>query len=152
MHSQKKTVHPFKILSVNHVGVVTKASFDAVNFFEKVLGLDFKGIEEINDQQTRVTVLEINPRDNSDLNSRIEILEPQGGKGPIAGFINKKGAGVHHLALTVDCIDKAIKFLVLQGVQMIDEKPRKGANQSKIAFIHPHSTGGILLELVENTC
>ncbi|MCX6126460.1 MAG: VOC family protein [Proteobacteria bacterium] len=85
--------------------------------------------------------------------ARLESLSPEAGTedSPIAKFLAKKGAGIHHVALTVDHVATAIARLAELGVEMIDREPRTGAHQTRIAFVHPNSTGGILVELVEES-
>jgi methylmalonyl-CoA/ethylmalonyl-CoA epimerase len=81
---------------------------------------------------------------------RLEVLIPApAGAGPIAKFLEKKGSGIHHVALTVEGIDALLVSLKAKGVRLIDETPRHGAHHTRIAFVHPESTGGLLVELVE---
>lgn len=144
---EKKTSRPFKILGINHIALVTKPDFDSDHLFTNLLGLTCKGSEVIEEQQTSVRFFELNSKEVGNL----ELLRPQQGEGPIAHFIKKKGCGIHHIALTVDHIDKAIAYLLGHHIKMIDQSPRKGAHGSKIAFVHPDSAGGLLIELVEDS-
>ena len=138
-----------KILGINHIGLAVQDSAKARWFLKDVLGLPFEGEELVVSQKTNTVMFatahtaELKP-------SRLEILENQPGQqGPIAQFLEKKGGGIHHLALTVASIDAALSHLKSLGVQMIDETPREGAHHTRIAFVHPKATGGILVELVE---
>ena len=137
-----------KILGVNHIGIATKRSGDTKNFFEAILNLENKGQEDVLDQKTRT--LFFSSSHVSDQIPRLELLEDlASGEGPIGKFIDKKGGGIHHIALQVDDVKKAIDELLAQGVQMVDQEPRRGAHQTKVAFVHPKATGGLLVELVE---
>lgn len=134
----------FKILGVEHIGLAPKDVEALQSFFEKSLKLSRDGEELVASQQTQTFFYS-----SGETQTRLEILTPAGGKGPIANFLAKRGAGVHHIALELDHLEPALAYLKSQGIQLIDDKPRPGAHGSKVAFIHPHSTGGILIELVE---
>lgn len=135
----------FKVLGIEHVAFAPKVTDDLRNFFSKNLGLVDQGSELVKSQQTQTYFF-----NSGSAQSRLEILEAaEPGQGPVAAFLDKKGAGIHHLALRVDNIEAALSFLIKQGVKLIDQSPKPGAHGSKIAFIHPHATGGILIELVE---
>lgn len=107
-----------------------------------VLGLALKAIEEVPDQKVRVAVLPI-----GDVN--IELLEPVGDDSTIRKFIDKRGEGLHHLCFEVENIEKILSDMKSKGFALIDEKPRIGASGKRIAFVHPKSTGGVLIELTE---
>lgn len=143
---EKKINRPFKILGINHVGLVTKPNFDSNHLFIDLFGLTCKDIEVVAEQQTSVQFLEM----PSNEGAKLELLKPYQDRGPIAQYIKRKGSGIHHIALTVDHIDKAIAYLLDHHIKMIDQSPRRGAHGSKVAFIHPGSTGGLLIELVEH--
>jgi len=113
-----------------------------VRFYREALHLEVEGIEEVKDQKVKIAFIPVGE-------SRIELLESTDPEGPIATFITKRGEGIHHLAFEVDGIEEALQELKGSGVQLIDEKPRIGAHKTKIAFLHPRSTGGVLLELCE---
>ena len=137
--------HPFRILGVEHIGLAPKESQLLCKFLDKMLGLKFINQELVASQETRTFFFE-----SGSSSSRLEVLEASTpGLGPIASFLAKKGAGIHHIALRVDSIVAALSFLEAQGVELIDKQPRLGAHSSKVAFIHPRACGGILLELVE---
>ena len=135
----------FAILGVEHIGLAPKDAGVLREFLEIVLGLPFTGEEVVASQNTKTSFFSTGSQD-----ARLEILEsaPEG-QGPIASFLQKKGGGIHHIALRVRGIEAALMFLQKKGVALIDTTPRPGAHGSRIAFIHPRSTGGILFELVE---
>lgn len=141
----------FKILGINHVGLAPKDAAKARWFFETALGLPSLGDELVQDQQTLTTMIDsLSAAGLRPATPRLEILAPEDGTlGPIAKFLEKKGSGIHHVALNVTGIDAAIARLTGLGVRMIDAVPRRGAHNTKIAFAHPESTGGLLVELVE---
>ena len=136
------SLRPFKILGIEHVGVAVESMEGLSEIFSDILGLDYSGSEEVKDQQVITDIFEIG-------NSKLEFLKPTNSDSPIARFIGKKGGGMHHIALLVDHLQAAIDYLQDKGIQLIDESPRIGAEGYKIAFIHPGSTGGILIELCE---
>jgi methylmalonyl-CoA/ethylmalonyl-CoA epimerase len=137
----------FKILGINHVGLAPKDPAKARSFLTDVLGLGFHGDEIVAAQKTLTAMF--SSSSTTDVGPRLEILIPDQGEGPIAAFLEKKGSGIHHIAMMVDSVEKAIASLKKKGVRLIDESPRPGAHQTRIAFIHPESTGGLLVELVE---
>jgi methylmalonyl-CoA/ethylmalonyl-CoA epimerase len=107
-----------------------------------VLGLELHGTEVVEEQKVRVAFLPVG-------DTEIELLESTDPEGPIAKFIEKRGQGMQHIALRVDDIDEALERMRQKGVRLIDEKPRYGAGGARIAFLHPKSTGGVLVELCE---
>ena len=133
---------PFKILGIEHVGVAVESMEDISSIFSDVLGLEFSGSEEVADQQVITDIYQVD-------NSKLEFLQATSTDSPIARFIDKKGTGMHHIAFLVDHLQPALDYLKDQGVHLIDEKPRIGAEGLSIAFLHPKSTGGILVELCE---
>ena len=133
---------PFKILSIEHVGVAVESMEGISSIFSEVLGLEFSGSEEVADQQVITDIYQID-------NSKLEFLKATSKDSPISQFIDKKGSGMHHIALLVDHLQPALDYLKDQGVHLIDKKPRIGAEGLSIAFLHPKSTGGILIELCE---
>ena len=133
---------PFKILSIEHVGVAVESMEGISSIFSDVLGLEFRGSEEVKDQQVITDIYQVD-------NSKLEFIKGTSKDSPIAGFINKKGPGIHHIALLVDHLQPALDYLKEKDIQLIDAKPRIGAEGFSIAFIHPKSTGGILVELCE---
>lgn len=140
-----------KVLGINHLGIAAKDPEKANWFFNEVLKLPFHGDELVAEQKT-MTSMFASGHDAPQAKTRIELLENQKGEsGPIAGYLEKKGGGIHHIALQVADVKEAIAYMKDKGVQMVDETPRAGAHQTQIAFVHPKSTGGILVEFVEET-
>ena len=133
---------PFKILGIEHVGVAMESVKGLSGIFTDILGLKYVGYEEVQDQQVITKIFDTGK-------GKIEFLEPTSSNSSISNFINKKGMGIHHIALLVDHIQPALDFLQAKGIELIDKKPRMGAEGFSIAFLHPKSTGGILVELCE---
>lgn len=127
---------------INHIGIAVKSLEESMPFYRDNLGMAFAGIEEVAEQKVRVAMFAIGE-------SKIELLEPTSEDSPIAKFLEKNGSGVHHLAYEVDDCAAAIAKMVGDGARMIDEKPRNGAHGTKIAFVHPKSSNGILTELCQ---
>ena len=130
------------IRKITHIGVAVKDLNEAIKFYEENLGLEIGGIEEVEEQKVKVAFIPLGE-------SRIELLQSTDPNGPIAKFIEKRGEGIHHIALEVERLKETLQKLKERGVQLIDEKPRIGAHGMKIAFLHPRSTKGVLLELCE---
>jgi len=127
---------------INHIGIAVKSLADSLPFYRDNLGMEFKGIEEVAEQKVRVAMLQVGE-------SKIELLEPTSDDSPVAKFIEKNGPGIHHLAYEVADIEAAIAKLMADGARMIDEKPRVGAHNTRIAFVHPKSSAGVLTELCQ---
>ena len=127
---------------IEHIGIAVKSLDEAIPFWEKQLGLKCYAIEEVKEQKVRTAFFKIGQ-------SKIELLESTDPEGPIGKFIEKKGEGVHHLAIAAKGLQTNLNELADSGVQLIDKAPRKGAEGLDIAFVHPKSTGGVLLELCE---
>lgn len=134
----------FKVLGISHIGIALEAPEVAQDFCKEVLGLAFEGKEHVLSQQTQ-TIMYALPDD-----SRIELLVDDK-LGPIKKFLEKRGSGIHHIALKVDSVEAAIKDCLDKGIQMIDEIPRPGTHNTQIAFVHPKATGGFLLEFVQQS-
>ena len=132
----------FNVGRVDHIGIAVKDIEQAKKFYTEFLGMKALGEEVVEEQKVKVCFIPCG-------DSEIELLESTSPEGPIAKHIEKKGEGIQHIALRVDNIEAAIADLMAKGVRMIDEKPRYGAGGAKIAFVHPKSTGGILLEISE---
>jgi methylmalonyl-CoA/ethylmalonyl-CoA epimerase len=128
----------FKVNKVDHVGIAVKDLEQAKKFYTEMLGIPAMGEEVVAEQKVKVCFIPCG-------DSEIELLESTEPDGPIAKFIEKKGEGIQHVALNVDNIENALADLKEKGVRLIDEKPRYGAGGASIAFVHPKSTGGILL-------
>lgn len=127
---------------IDHIGIAVKNLEEALNFYEIILGLKSAGFEIVEEQKVKVAFLPIG-------DTEVELLESTEEDGPIARYIAKNGEGVQHIAYRVDDIEKAIEDMKEKGIRMIDEKPRYGAGGAKIAFCHPKSTHGVLIELCQ---
>ncbi|GHV43483.1 methylmalonyl-CoA epimerase [Synergistales bacterium] len=127
---------------IDHIGVAVENIETALKFWEGTLGVKCTGVEEVAEQKVKTAFLPLK-------DTEIELLEPTSPDSPVAKFMEKKGQGIHHLAVRVPSVEKALAELKEKGVKLIDEQPRKGAGGALIAFIHPAATGGILLELSE---
>jgi methylmalonyl-CoA/ethylmalonyl-CoA epimerase len=128
---------------IEHIGIAVTNLEDAVNFYEKVLGLTCYNIEEIPDQKVRTAFFKVGQ-------TKIELLESTDPEGPIGKFIQKKGEGIHHIAFSVGKIEEQLAHAANMGITLIDCKPRKGAEGLDIAFLHPKATSGVLIELCED--
>ena len=126
---------------VDHVGIAVKNLDESVQFYES-LGFKATGYEVVAEQKVKVAFLPCG-------DSEIELLESTEPDGPIARFIEKNGPGIQHVAIRVDDIDKALEELKAKEVRLIDQTPRYGAGNARIAFVHPKATGGVLLELTQ---
>ena len=127
---------------IAHIGIAVESIEQWIGFYRDVLGLDYGGFEEVPEQKVRVAFLTIGE-------SSIELLEPTSDESPIAKFLEKRGSGIHHIAIQVDDIEAALARHREAGARLIDNEPRIGAHNMKIAFIHPKASGGVLLELCE---
>ncbi len=130
------------IKKINHIGIAVNSIDQSLKLYTGVLGLSLKEIEVVEEQRTRTAILPAGE-------SSIELLESTDPESPIARYIEKFGEGIHHLALEVDDIDDALKQVAQSGLPLIDETPRKGVENTNIAFLHPKGTGRVLLELVQ---
>jgi methylmalonyl-CoA epimerase len=130
-------------VKIDHIGIAVKSLTEAIKVYEDAMGLKVTGYDQVDEQGVRVAMLNIGE-------SRIELLEPTGPESPVEKFMVKRGEGIHHIAVRVDNIESAIERLKAAGVRLIDETPRRGAHNTRIAFIHPSSTHGVLLELVQH--
>ena len=129
-------------MKINHLGIATKNIDEALKFWADSLGLENVHTEIVEDQKVRVAMLPTGE-------SRIELLEPTSDDSPISKFLEKRGGGIHHIAIETDDIEASLQKLKDNGARLIDEKPRVGAEGCLVAFIHPSSIGGVLLELVQ---
>jgi methylmalonyl-CoA/ethylmalonyl-CoA epimerase len=130
------------LTKINHIGVAVTCIEEALPYYRDQLGMNYEGEEVVAEQKVKVAFLQIGE-------SRIELLEPTSDESPVAGFLKKNGPGVHHIAYEVDDLDGALQKLEAQGVRLIDKEPRKGAHGTKIAFVHPKASGGVLTELCQ---
>lgn len=127
---------------IDHIGIAVKNLAESVKFYTEILGLKLQGYDTVESEQVRVAFIEIGE-------TRIELLEPMSEESAIYKFIEKRGEGIHHIALTVDDIHDRLDGLKEKGVKLIHEVPKDGAHNSLIAFLHPKATNGVLLELCQ---
>ena len=130
------------LTKINHIGIAVKSLEESLSFYRDSLKMAFAGIEEVAEQKVRVAMLCVGE-------SKIELLEPLCEDSPVARFMEKNGAGIHHIAYEVEDIEVAIARLLSDGARMIDEQPRNGAHGTRIAFIHPKSSNGVLTEICQ---
>jgi len=130
------------IEKIDHIGIAVKSVKETSKLLSNILGLKVAGEEIVEEQKVKVAFLSLG-------DSELELLESTSPEGPIARFIKKKGEGIQHIAFRVNNIEEVLEKLKKEGVRLIDEKPRYGAGGAKIAFLHPKSTNGILVELCE---
>ena len=129
-------------MKINHIGIATKGIDEALKFWGDALGLENIHTEIVEDQKVRVAMLPIGE-------SRIELLEPTSDDSPISKFLEKRGGGIHHIAVEVEDINAALEKLKSSGMRLIDQTPRIGAEGCLVAFVHPSAANGVLVELVQ---
>lgn len=128
---------------IEHIGIAVNSLSDAIAYYEQLLGTKCYAIEEVADQKVRTAFFKIGQ-------TKIELLESTDPEGPVGKFIEKKGEGIHHIAFAVNGLEESLEEVKENGIRLIDEKPRKGAEGLHIAFLHPKSTFGVLTELCED--
>lgn len=128
------------VAKLDHIGIAVANLEESLKFYTDVLGMKLHGTETVAEQKVKVAFLPLG-------DTEIELLESTEPDGPIAKFIEAKGQGIQHMAFKVDDLEKALAELKEKGIRLIDEKPRYGAGGAKIAFLHPKSTNGVLVEL-----
>lgn len=128
-----------KIKHIEHIGIAVKNLDEAIRYYEDVLGLECYAIEEVTDQQVKTAFFRIG-------DTKIELLESTDPEGPVGKFIEKRGAGMHHLAFAVEDVNEALEHASEKGIRLIDRQPRRGAEGLHIGFLHPGSTFGVLTE------
>ncbi|MCG8507611.1 MAG: methylmalonyl-CoA epimerase [Rhodospirillales bacterium] len=130
--------------AINHIGIATTSIEADRAFYENVLGAEFEGVEEVPTQKVKVGFFSL-------AGVRLELLEPTSDDSTIATFMEKNGGrgGLHHVAYTVDDIETRIAELKEQGIAMIHETPQPGAHHTKIAFLHPKASAGVLTEMCQ---
>ncbi|PIV60259.1 MAG: methylmalonyl-CoA epimerase [Bacteroidetes bacterium CG02_land_8_20_14_3_00_31_25] len=131
-----------EITHIEHIGIAVSNLLEAIKFYEKMLGLKCYSIEEVPDQKVKTAFFMVGK-------TKIELLESTEPDGTIGNFILKKGEGIHHIAFAVNNIEKTLFELESKEVKLIDKTPRKGAEGLNIAFIHPKSSHGVLIEVCE---
>jgi methylmalonyl-CoA/ethylmalonyl-CoA epimerase len=130
------------VKKIDHIGIAVRSIEKALPFYTEVLNLPLLGIEEVDSEKVKVAFLKIGE-------SKLELLEPTSTESAIAMFLEKRGEGIHHIALAVDSIQERINEIKDKGIRMINESPKRGAGGALVAFMHPKSTGGVLLEYCE---
>ncbi len=128
------------ISHIEHIGIAVNSLDEAIPYYEKTLGLKCYAVEEVADQKVKTAFFMVGE-------TKIELLESTDPEGPIGKFLEKKGAGVHHIAFAVDDVNQSLSELDEKGVRLIDKTPRKGAEGLNIGFLHPKSTMGVLTEI-----
>ena len=129
-------------MKIDHLGIAVKSISDSLAFYREALGLELAGTETVDDQGVRVALLPIGE-------ARIELLEPVSEETPVGRFITKRGEGLHHICYEVDDLRSKLDQLRSRGVRLLDGYPRRGAEGKLVAFLHPASAHGVLVELVE---
>ncbi|MCJ7633823.1 methylmalonyl-CoA epimerase [Candidatus Bathyarchaeota archaeon] len=127
---------------VDHVGVAVKDLDEAIHVYRDILGFELEGVHTMNERMLKIAFFSLGE-------SRIELLQPLSPDSTVAKFLETRGEGIQHLAVKVKNVEATLEEFKSKGVVLIDEKPRTGALGNKIAFVHPKSTRGVLLELVE---
>lgn len=130
-------------LKLDHIGIAVQSLAEGAAFYE-ALGLAVGGTEEVSDQRVKVAFLPIG-------DTRLELLEPTSADSPIAKHLEKRGPGLHHLCVQVDDIEAAMAHLASAGFRLLSDEPQVGAHGCRVCFVHPKSTGGVLLELSQPT-
>ena len=132
----------FKILGIEHVAIAVSSLKEPSKVFGDILGIDNTSTEEVIDQKVVTDIFDTG-------RGKVELLEATSDDSPISNFLEKRGNGVHHIAFLVDDLEIALKDLAESGIDLIDRSPRIGAEDMLIAFLHPKSTGGVLVELCQ---
>ncbi|MGY0694589.1 methylmalonyl-CoA epimerase [Virgibacillus sp. FSP13] len=127
---------------ISHIGIAVQSIDDTISFYTDTLGLELEAVEEVESEGVKVAFLTIGE-------TRFELLEPLSETSPIKKFLDKKGEGVHHIALAVDNIDERLEQYKNGGIKLINEEAKPGAHNSQIAFIHPKAANGVLFELCQ---
>lgn len=127
---------------IDHIGIAVKDASEKLKLYKDFLGLEVTEVEELPERGLRVYFVKIG-------DTRIELLEPMHENSEVSGFLEKKGEGIHHIAFNIHGIDEAVKLAKENGLQPLSEEPKKGAGGTKVLFLHPKTTGGVLVELVE---
>jgi methylmalonyl-CoA/ethylmalonyl-CoA epimerase len=130
-------------MKVDHIGIATRSIEESLKFWRDALGLEVKHAETVEEQGVNVAMLPAGE-------PRVELLEPTGPESPVAKFLEKRGPGIHHVAVRVADIRAALARLKREGARLIDDEPRTGVGGCLVAFVHPSAAGGVLLELVEH--
>ncbi|MGG0177923.1 methylmalonyl-CoA epimerase [Gottfriedia acidiceleris] len=135
-------MHETSPKKINHIGIAVRDLETSIQLYTNVIGLKLKGIETVESEKVRVAFIEIGE-------VKIELLEATSPESPIAKFIEKKGEGIHHIALETENCEKQLEIMKEHGIKLINEVPKKGAHDSIVAFLHPNSTNKVLFELCQ---
>ena len=127
---------------IDHIGIAVESIEESLKLYKDALGMDFHGVEEMTERALKTAFIKTG-------DSMIELLEPTSEKSTVFKFIKKKGQGIHNIALNVENIEVTMEILQKKGYRLLSEKPENGAHGTKVVFLHPKSTNGVLLELVE---
>ena len=130
------------IKRIDHIAIAVNDIDDVARFYTDTLKLDLSGVEVVTGQKAKVGFLKIGE-------SNIELVQPASDDSPLVKFLETRGPGIHHICFEVEDIQQEVEELKKQGARMIDETPRPGAHNTRVAFIHPKSSGGVLIELNE---
>lgn len=130
------------ITSLDHIGIAVHSIEDTLPIYTQLLGLKLKKLEDAKKHRIKAALLAVGE-------TNIELIEPLDEESPISRFLEKQGQGIHHIAFKVDNIEKSLDELKAKGVALIDKKPKIGFEGGKIAFLHPKSTGNVLIELCQ---
>jgi methylmalonyl-CoA/ethylmalonyl-CoA epimerase len=130
------------IKGLDHVAIAVDQMEEGIRRFAEDLGLDFKGIEDVEGAQTTTAFFPVS-------GTQIELIHPLRGQGPVVGFLEKRGPGLHHICFETDDIEADMKRLSAKGYRLLSESPQPGAHGTRVVFIHPKTAGGVLIELVE---
>jgi len=132
-----------ELTHIEHIGIAVKNLDQSIKFYEDVLGLKCYRIEDVKDQKVKTAFFQVGQ-------TKIELLESTDPEGPIGKFVQKKGEGMHHIAFAVNDVNSSLEELKKNNIKLIDETTRKGAEDLDIAFLHPKSANGVLIELCAN--
>lgn len=127
---------------ISHIGIAVEDIEAAAKFYTQALGLKLGGVEEVGDQKVKVAFLPVGE-------VRLELVQPTSPDSPVAKFLEKNGPGIHHIAYQVADVAGEVERLKASGVRMVDDTPRDGAHNTRVAFVHPRASGGVLTELVQ---
>ncbi len=127
---------------INHIAIAVNNIEEATKFYQEVMGLTLSGVEVVTAQKTKVGFFKIGE-------SNIELVQPAEPDSPLVKFLETKGQGIHHICFEVEDVEEEVKACLDKGATLIDQKPRPGAHKTKVAFIHPKSSSGVLIELCE---
>lgn len=130
------------IQQIDHIAIAVQDIDKAARFYTEHLGLVVEGTEVVKEQKTKVAFIQVGE-------VRLELVQPTQDDSPVAKFLEKKGQGIHHIAVRTADIEAALEKLASEGVRLVDQKPRIGAHGAKIAFVHPKASGGVLMELCQ---